>query len=78
MPKSGIVLRATAVGTALFAGCTVYDHHNCVEFSSIFGPCSWALSASTIAKCALIGFGATGLMTLAGLWITGVSLRGKS
>lgn len=70
--RPGYVWRAAVLASVAFAGCTVENHRECVEYPTIHGPCSWVHSAwETIG---VFGFSAVSMavMLVAGLWVSGV------
>ena len=61
-----------------FAGCAAYDHKQCADFPSIFGPCSWARSLWEAAKTLAFSAASTALLMVASLWVCGlISFRGR-
>jgi len=70
-PRVGLVV---LVG---FGGCTVFDHANCVEYQSLFGPCSWTHSAVAMGGVFALAAVSTGLMMVVVTWMLLPLFRSK-
>jgi hypothetical protein len=76
--KSGVGWRLATLGFAVFAGCSAFDHHQCVDFPGIFGPCSWWHSLWEAAESLAIGCAGSAVMLVASLWVAGmISFRSR-
>ena len=70
--KPGVVRRAAVLACVAFAGCTALDHHECAEFPSIHGPCSWQHSVWQVAKMFAFSAITTAVAMAALLWMLGL------
>jgi len=75
--KPGYARRATALACVAFAGCTFANHRECVEYPSIYGPCSWSHSAWQTAGIFAFSSISMTVLLAAALWVAGVIPREK-
>jgi hypothetical protein len=76
--KRGAGWRFASLGCVVFVGCAAFDHHQCVDFPSVFGPCSWWHSLWEAAKTLAIGCAGSAAMLVASLWVSGmISFRSR-
>ncbi len=69
--KPGYARRGVALACVAFAGCTVQNHRECVEYPGIFGPCSWPHSVWLTVGLFTFSAVSMAVMTVAALWVAG-------
>ena len=70
--QPGFALRAAVLACVTFSGCTVAYHHECEEFPSIHGPCSWSHSIWQAAGLFAFSTIGTAVMMVTLLWVMGI------
>lgn len=75
--KRGYARRAAALTCVAFAGCAAVNHHECVEYPSIHGPCSWAHSAWQTLGCFVFAGASMAVLMVAAFWVAGIVSFGK-